>query len=202
MVYGYIRVSGDRQDYENQRFELLKFANERGLRIEEWVSETVSTRKSLEQRKLSELLARLSAGDVLLLSELTRIGRSLFEVMGILNELMKRGVSVMTSKERYVMDGGINSKILAFAFGLAGEIERDLISMRTREALARKRAEGMRLGRPIGSRNKSTKLTGRESQIRELLSKQVSVSAIARILGVNRITLTNFIGSRELEPKH
>jgi len=194
MIYGYIRVSTDRQTTENQRFEILKFADEKRLHIDQWVEETISATKHLDDR----LLSRLEADDVLIVTELSRIGRSILEVMSILHRIMETEAKVFTTKERYELGNTISSKVLAFAFSLSAEIERSMISSRTKEALARKKSEGVRLGRPPGSFAKETKLTGKEQVIQELLSKQVSHSAIARILGVNRGTLTAFVRRHHL----
>jgi DNA invertase Pin-like site-specific DNA recombinase len=199
MIYGYIRVSTDKQTTENQRFEILKFCDEKRLHIDAWVEETISATKHLEDRQLGQLLSRLQADDVLIVTELSRLGRSLLEVMSILHRVMDTEAKVFTTKERYELGNTISSKVLAFAFALSAEIERSMISSRTKEALARKKSEGKRLGRPKGSFAKETKLTGKEQIIRELLSKRVSHSAIARILGVNRGTLTAFIKRHRLE---
>ncbi len=193
MIYGYIRVSTNRQTTENQRFEILKFADEKRLHIDQWVEETISATKHLDDRQLGQLLSRLEADGILIVTELSRIGRSILEVMSILHRIMETEAKVFTTKERYELGNTISSKVLAFAFSLSAEIERSMISSRTKEALARKKSEGMRLGRPTGSFAKETKLTGKEQVIRELLSKQVSHSAISRILGVNRGTLTSFV---------
>ncbi len=198
MIYGYIRVSTDRQTTENQRFEILKFADEKRLPIDQWVEETISATKHLDDRQLGQLLSRLQADDVLIVTELSRIGRSILEVMSILHRIMETEAKVFTTKERYELGNTISSKVLAFAFSLSAEIERSMISSRTKEALARKKSEGMRLGRPTGSYAKETKLTGKEQVIQELLSKKVSHSAIARILGVNRGTLTSFVQRHQL----
>jgi len=194
MIYGYIRVSTDRQTTENQRFEILKFADEKRLHIDQWVEETISATKHLDDRQLGQL----QADDVLIVTELSRIGRSILEVMSILHRIMETEAKVFTTKERYELGNAISSKVLAFAFSLSAEIERSMISSRTKEALARKKSEGMQLGRPVGSYAKETKLTGKEEVIRELLSKKVSHSAIARILGVNRGTLTSFVQRHQL----
>jgi len=198
MIYGYIRVSTDRQTTENQRFEILKFADEKRLHIDQWVEETISATKHLDDRQLGQLLSRLEADDVLIVTELSRIGRSILEVMSILHRIMETEAKVFTTKERYELGNTISSKVLAFAFSLSAEIERSMISSRTKEVLARKKSEGMRLGRPTGSYAKETKLTGKEQVIQELLSKKVSHSAIARILGVNRGTLTSFVQRHQL----
>lgn len=199
MIFAYIRVSNDKQTTENQRFEILKFADEKRLQIEEWIDETVTGTKRVGLRQLGPLLERMKADDVLIVSEISRVGRSLMEVMSILYQLMEKDVKVFTVKERYELGNNINSKVLAFAFSLSAEIERQMISSRTKEVLARKKSEGALLGRPKGRVSKVTKLTGKEATIQDLLCKDISYSAIARILGVNRTTLRNFILSRKLE---
>lgn len=201
MIYAYVRISKDKQTTENQRFEILKFADEKRLQIDEWVDETVTGVKKARLRKLGPLLERTRANDMLIVSEISRLGRSLMEVMSILYQLMEKDVKVFTVKERYELGNNINSKVLAFAFSLSAEIERSMISSRTKEALARKKAEGTQLGRPKGRLSTATKLTGKEDAILELLHKKVSYSAIARIMGVNRATLRHFITSRHLDQK-
>src|SRR5690606_33871623 len=149
--------------------------------------------KNVEDRKLGKLLKRMKKGDILICSELSRLGRNLLMIMAILNECMNRDIQVWTIKDNYRLGSDINSKVLAFAFGLSAEIERNLISQRTKEALARKKAEGVILGRPKGRRAAKTKVTGQEERIRELLDKKVSYSGIARILGVHRPTVSGFV---------
>ncbi len=198
MHYAYIRVSTDKQTTETQRFEILKFADQNKLAINQWIEETVSGTRKVQERKLGLLLPSLQPQDVLIVTEISRLGRSLMEVMSFLHTLMEREVTVYTIKEGYTLGNNLNSKVLAFAFSLSAEIERAMISQRTKEALARKRSEGKRLGRPKGSLSKTTKLTGKDAVIKELLAKQVGVSAIARILGVHRLTVTSYIRSRGL----
>ena len=193
MIYGYIRVSSDKQTVENQRFEISNFCEKNSLTIDVWVEETISGMTRVENRKLGKLLKRMKKGDVLICSELSRLGRNLLMIMGVLNECMNRDIQVWTIKDNYRLGSDINSKVLAFAFGLSAEIERNLISQRTKEALARKKAEGVILGRPKGSKSAKTKLTGQEKQIKELLEKKVSYSAIGRILGVHRLTVSSFV---------
>lgn len=201
MNYGYIRVSTDKQTTENQRFEIRKFAKEQNIKINEWIEETISATKKLEERKFGQLMSRMETGDILIVTELSRLGRNLMQIMSILHNCMENDIEVYTAKERYELGNNINSKVLAFAFGLSAEIERNLISQRTKEALARKRAEGVVLGRPKGSKSKKLKLTGKEDQIVELLEKKVSVSAISRILGVHRLTVSAFIKRMGLKEK-
>ena len=193
MIYGYIRVSTDKQTVENQRYEINQFCDRQEMVIEKWIEETISGAKNVEDRKLGKLLKRMKKGDILICSELSRLGRNLLMIMGILNECMNKDIQVWTIKDNYRLGSDINSKVLAFAFGLSAEIERNLISQRTKEALARKRAEGVVLGRPKGRKSAKTKLTGQEQKIKELLSKKVSYSTIGRILGVHRLTVSTFV---------
>ena len=198
MVYGYIRVSTDKQTVENQRFEINQFALKNNFIIEKWIEETISGTKEVEKRTLGKLLKKTRKDDILICSELSRLGRSLFMIMEVLNFCMKREVKIWTIKDNYRLGEDIQSKVLAFAFGLSAEIERNLISQRTKEALARKKAEGVILGRPLGKKSSKVKLSGKELQVQKLLNKNVSYSAIGRILGVNRITVTKFAKERIL----
>lgn len=199
MIYGYIRVSTDKQTVENQRFEINQFCESKELVVNKWIEETISGAKALEERKLDRLIRRMKKGDILICSELSRLGRNLLMIMSILNECMNKDIQVWTIKDNYRLGSDINSKVLAFAFGLSAEIERNLISQRTKEALARKRAEGVVLGRPKGSKSKKTKLSGQEKKIQELLDKKVSYSAIGRILGVHRLTVSAFVKTQNLQ---
>jgi len=196
MTYGYIRVSTDKQTVDNQRFEIEKFCSSNKLEIDHWIEETISGNKSPEKRLLGSLLAEVKAGDLIICSELSRLGRSLFMIMSILNRLMMSDVRIWTIKDNYRLGDNIQSKVLAFAFGLSAEIERELISQRTKEALARKRAEGKVLGRPSGKKSSRVKLSGREQEIRALIERRFSKSAIGRIYGVNRITVDTFLKER------
>ncbi len=199
MIYGYIRVSSDKQTTENQLFEIQNYIKVKGIMIDEYIEETISATKSLEERRLNEILLKMRKDDVIIVTELSRLGRNLMQIMGILNTCMTKQVKVCTIKENYELGDNINSKVLAFAFGLSAEIERTLISQRTKEALARKKAEGVILGRPKGKKSKKLKLTGKNDKIKELLDAKVSVSAIGRILGVHRITVTDYIKNNSLE---
>lgn len=198
MIYGYIRVSTDKQTVENQRYEINQFCSKSDIVVDKWFEETISGSKKLEERQLGKLLKKMKKEDVLVCSELSRLGRNLLMIMGILNECMNRDIEVWTIKDNYRLGSDISSKVLAFAFGLSAEIERNLISQRTKEALARKKAEGVILGRPKGSKSAKTKLTGQEKKIRELLDRKVSYSAIGRILGVHRLTVSSFVKNQNV----
>ena len=201
MVYGYIRVSTDKQTVENQRFEINEFAKRENLHIDAWIEETISGTKEVNERKLGLLFDKMRKDDVLICSELSRLGRNLLMIMGFLNQCMKNGVKVWTIKDNYRLGNDISSKVLAFAFGLSAEIERNLISQRTKEALARRRSEGKVLGRPKGSLSKKRKLTGNEEMINRLLTQGKSICSIARKLKVHRLTVTTFINDFLLEKK-
>src|SRR3712207_4140005 len=122
MIYGYIRVSTDKQTTDNQRYEILKFADEKKLHVDTWIEETISATKQLRHRKLGALIEQMQEGDILIVTELSRLGRSLMEVMSILHTLMEKEARVFTTKERYELGNNINSKVLAFAFSLSAEI--------------------------------------------------------------------------------
>ena len=199
MVYTYVRVSTDNQTVENQKFEIKKFSIANDLKIAKWIEESISGTKSIQERKLGNLLRKMKKGDILICSELSRLGRNLLMIMGILNECMERKIKVWTIKDNYRLGNDISCKVLAFAFGLSAEIERDLISERTKEALARKKAEGMKLGRPDGSKSKIIKLSGKEMVIREMLEAKTPKSRIARRLNVRRQTLYTFIDDKNLK---
>jgi len=193
MVYGYIRVSKDKQSVENQRYEIQQYCVKNNISIDQWIEETISGRKTYEKRQLGSLLAGTKTGDLIVCSELSRLGRSVLMIMSILYYLLNNGVNIWTIKDNYKLDNGIFSKVLAFSFGIHAELERDLISLRTKEALARKKSEGVRLGRPPGSKSKRLKLTGHEAEIQALLTQNFSKNAIARKLGVDRKTVVSFL---------
>ena len=160
MIYGYIRISTDRQTLENQEFEIKNFAQNQNLQIDRWVKETISGTKDFEKRELGRLIRRLKKSDILICSEISRLGRNLLQIMTILNICIQKEVQVWTIKDNYRLGADIQSKVLAFAFSLSAEIERNLISQRTKESLARLKAGGKKLGRSFGSRNKKHILDG------------------------------------------
>lgn len=193
MIYGYIRVSTDKQNVENQRFEIENYCKERGMIVNAWIEETISGTKKIDQRKLGKLLNKLKKDDILICAELSRLGRNMFMIMSILNYCMEKEIKVWTIKDNYRLGDDLTSKVLAFAFGLSAEIERNLISQRTKEALVKKRAEGVILGRPKGKKSSYYKLSGRENMIRELLNKGIPKIQIAKILNVHRKTLNKYM---------
>ena len=197
MIYGYIRVSSDKQTVENQRFEINNFCEKNNMQIDGWIEETISGTKAYNKRQLGTLLKRVKKDDLIICAELSRLGRNLFMIMEILNICMTKECKVWTIKDNYRLGEDIQSKVLAFAFGLSAEIERNLISQRTKEALARKRAEGVTLGRPKGRKTspEKHKLYGKRKLISELLAVGMSQRAIAKICKVDRNTLARFLKS-------
>jgi DNA invertase Pin-like site-specific DNA recombinase len=202
MTYGYIRVSTEKQDYENQKHGILNYAHDKKFGHVEFVEEKVSSRKKLEERGIWTMINEtLKEGDILIVSELSRLGRSTMEIMTIFKHLAEKNIMTHVIKGGFVIgdpNNKIQSSVLIFAFGLAAEIERELISQRTKEALAVKKAGGMKLGRPKGAIVKS-KLDGKETAIIELLDKKIPVASIAKIFGVARTTMVNFIETRKLD---
>lgn len=189
--YFYIRVSTDLQNCANQRYELDNFATLHHIKADEYIEETISSRKPLSQRKLGKLLKKLQKGDVVITTEISRLGRNMLEVMGILQTCLEKECEIITVKENYHLGADIQSKVLAFAFSLASEIERQLISQRTKEALKRLKNEGKHLGRPFGFSYK--KLKKKHHKVVELLEKGISKTEIARLMGCSWTTLHRYI---------
>lgn len=195
MIYGYVRVSSDKQTVNSQRFEIRKFCEQENIKIDGWIEETISGTKAYNKRELGKLLKKVKKDDLIICAELSRLGRNFFMIMEILNLCMTKECRVWTIKDNYRLGEDIQSKVLAFAFGLSAEIERDLISQRTKEGLARRRAEGMVLGRPHGRKSGvgKYKLSGKEELIMQLLNAGVSQRQIAKTCKVARSTLQRFL---------
>ena len=192
-VIGYLRVSTDKQSLAHQKFEIQKFVKNQNLKITTWVEETISSRKSLEKRKLGNLLYEMKTGDILIACEISRLGRSILEVMHILETCLNKECQVWTIKENYRLGNDIQSKVMAFAFGLSAEIERNLISQRTKSSLENVKATGKKLGRPLSAKSKKLKLSKNEKRIKNLLEQKMNLSQIARTLNVERSTLRRFL---------
>lgn len=181
MIYGYIRVSSDKQTVENQRFEINNFCKCNKLVIDDWIEETISGTKNYTKRQLGRLLRKVRKDDIIICSELSRLGRNLFMIMEILNICMTKECRVWTIKDNYRLGEDIQSKVLAFAFGLSAEIERNLISQRTKEALARKKAEGATLGHCRGFRCRlNPKCANKHDYIVKELAKGTEKTVISK----------------------
>jgi DNA invertase Pin-like site-specific DNA recombinase len=194
MIYGYVRVSTDKQDCENQKLGVLEKAKQLNVGVEKWIEDNgVSGLKEPGDRRLGWLLKKVKKNDTIIISELSRFGRSTYMVMRILETLSKSEVLVYSYKDNFFLDNSITSKMQAFVFSIAAEIERDMISRRTKEALERKRKEGVVLGRPLGALSKKKKLSEREGEIVAYLEKGLSFSSIARLMNVHRLTVAKLV---------
>ena len=195
MIYGYIRVSSDKQTVENQRFEINNFCTKQNIVINDWIEETISGTKNYTKRQLGKLLKKVNKDDIIICSELSRLGRNLFMIMEILNICMTKECRVWTIKDNYRLGDDIQSKVLAFAFGLSAEIERNLISQRTKEALARLKSEGKSIGRSIGKRNNNLNVVclSRHEYIIKQLNKGMSIPQIAKRIKIARGTLYRYL---------
>lgn len=190
-IYVYARVSSREQTIENQRFEIANWCSRNNLEIDSWTVESISGTIAWEKRKLGRLLRKMSRGDLLICTEISRLGRNMLMIMSILNYCSSKGIGIRTIKDGFNLSDNISSRILAFAFALAAEIERNLISQRTREALAAKKAAGVRLGRPSGPSRKVQIMLDDLPKIRARVEIGESKSSIAREYGVHRNTIIN-----------
>jgi DNA invertase Pin-like site-specific DNA recombinase len=197
----YIRASTDKQDIQNQRLQILDYANTHKLRIDEFIAITISSRKNTKQRRIDELLAKLTDLDTLVVTELSRLGRSTAEVIALVNELVQRQIRLVVLKQNLDIQPGqqdMSSKIIITLFSLFAELERDLISQRTKEALAVKKGQGVKLGKPKGTVQQSQFDAQRET-IAELLNLGLSVRKIAKHLGYpNHVALNTYVKKRRL----
>jgi DNA invertase Pin-like site-specific DNA recombinase len=197
-VIAYIRVSTEMQDFSNQEYEIKRFCAKSGLKVTEWISESISGTIRVEKRQLGKAIEAMGKGDLLICSELSRLGRNMLMIMGILNVCSTKGISIHTIKDNFELSDSINSKIIAFAFALAAEIERNLISQRTKEALAVRKMKGIRLGRPPGSSRKRESFKEQHAEIQFSIENGEPMSVIARRLGVHRNTLRKYINEMRI----
>ena len=193
MIIGYLRVSTEKQHLENQQDEISRYAKENGMKVDRWVEEIVSGKKIYSGRKLGRTISRMKKGDTLIVSEVSRLSRNLTDIMTIMGKCLEKGINIYTTKERYRFDDSINSKILCFAFGLVAEIERNLISLRTKEALALRRSEGVALGRPTGSCSKQQILHENKDEILRMLAEGHTAKSIYEHFQVSKDTWYRFM---------
>ena len=194
MVYGYIRVSTVHQNLENQQLEIQKFARQKGIKVDKWIEEKISGTKKPESRRLGrELMNQSKAGDLIICTEISRFGRSLIMIMNILQYFLERDIKVWTIKDGYRLGDDIQSKVLAFAFGLSADIERQLISERTKQGLRRARLEGKQIGRRQGRKSDYYKLSEYDDYIRQELIYGRSKQSLAEELGVSWSTLNKHL---------
>lgn len=199
-IIAYLRVSSSTQELQNQKLAVMEYAHHEGLQIDRFIEVELSTRKASQKKQLDTAIDKLKSGDLLLISELSRIGRNISSIITTIDKLIQQNVKLISIKENIRIDGehNIQSKMLVTMFGLLAELERDLISQRTKEGLKNARAKGKKIGRPKGTKGKS-KLDGKEQEIITYLDKKISKANIAKLLNVSRTTLNYFIESRNLE---
>ena len=197
----YLRVSTRSQDLANQKLAILDYAQQKQFAVDRFIELQSSSLKGRHKQRVGELLDSLKPGDRLIVSELSRLGRSLGQVIQIVDTLVHLKVRFTAVKEGITFEGkqDLQTKVMIALFGLFAEVERDLISERTKEGLATAKAAGKLLGRPKGTRGK-TKLDGKEQDIQALLSKKVSMASIAKIMDVSRTALYHFIKTRKIAP--
>lgn len=201
-IIAYIRASTDRQDLNNQKLEIFEFAKKNKLEVDDFIQMTISSRKTSKERRIDEMLSVLNGADTLIVTELSRLGRSTAEVIGLVNELIKKQVRVIAIKQNLdIKQHDMTSKVMITLFSLFSELERDLISMRTKEALSNKKAQGIQLGKPKGTIQKS-KFDINLGKIKELLELGLSVRKIANFLGYsNHIGLNTYVKKRKLRER-
>lgn len=197
MIAAYLRVSTEKQNPDNQKEEILRYAKSRRISVDLWVTETVSGKKNEKERKLGSLLRRLKPGDTLIVTEISRLSRTLTDIMEIMGKCLKKKIRLYTTKEGYSFDDSINSKVLCFAFGLVAEIERNLISMRTKEALAVRKANGVQLGRRKGSCTKLRILQDNHTEILSMLKNGHTIASVCKHFCLSRETFNKY---RKLHP--
>lgn len=199
-IIAYLRASTNKQDLSHQKLELLEFARKKALSIDEFVEVTISSRKTSKQRRIDELLETLDDADTLMVTELSRLGRSTAEVISLVNALAQRGIRIIILKQNLdISQQDMNAKVNLTLFSLFAELERDLISLRTKEALASKKRQGQILGKPKGTIQKS-KFDKDSEKIKELLGYGLSVRKIAKVLGyTNHIAINTYVTKRNLK---
>lgn len=193
MIYAYIRVSTETQTIEGQEYEIKNYCSQHGLNVDKWCVEAVSGTCSIEKRSLGKLLRRMKKGDLLLCTEISRLGRNMMMVMAILNTCSSKGIAIHSIKDNFDLSDSINAKIIAFCFALAAEIERNLISQRTREALAAKRLKGIQLGRPPGRSKKKSLYRLKRDEIEQWIGSGLKMKEVAGRLGIHENTLRRYL---------
>lgn len=182
-----------KQTCSNQHFAIKEYAKRNKLKVDKWVEENISSRKPLSKRELGVLMGKVVAGDTIIITEISRLARNLYELAGILQDAINKDVKVISIKENYAFKNDLQSKIMAYTFGLAAEIERDLISNRIKMSLDKLKKQKVKLGRPFGAQSKCLKLSKNRKKIKDLLEKGLSQAKIAKILNVHPTTMCRFL---------
>ena len=200
MIYAYYRVSTELQNYESQKVGVIDFANRMNWKIDrEYIDEGVSGTILAKERKLGALLNILNKDDVLITSELSRLGRSTSDVINTCQLLVKKGVNCYLVKQGMSIDNTPMGKMMIAILSAFAEMERDLISQRTIEGLKRRKADGVQLGRPVGSKNRKTKMSNQYDNVLKMLQSGMLRNQIAKELHVSFFTVNKYIKSTDLQ---
>lgn len=200
-IYGYIRVSTDKQTVQNQKLAIKEYARINRLHNIKWFSETISGTKNYRKRKIGELMDIVAENDIIIITELSRLGRSMFMILEMIQFFIHKKVKVIAIKEGFIIEDNIQSKVLIFAFSLSAELERTLLSERTKLGLERARKQGKQIGRRKGQHPKKYKLTGKKAFIKKELEKGRSKRSLAIELNVRWTTLNEFVKRNRLQKK-
>ena len=193
MVIAYIRVSTQEQSYQGQRYEIETWCRQNGISVDKWVEEKVSGMRNVQVRTLGKVIGKMKEGDLLVCTELSRLGRNMMMVMSILNRCSEKNIRIRSIKDNFELSDSLQSKIIAFAFSLAAEIERNLIAERTREALAAKKAEGIKLGRPRGKSRERQRYDRMREDVLRMLEQKRPRKEIAEKVGIHPNTLLRYL---------
>ena len=197
MVIAYIRVSTQEQSYQGQRYEIETWCRQNGISVDKWVEEKVSGMRNVQVRTLGKVIGKMKEGDLLVCTELSRLGRNMMMVMSILNRCSEKNIRIRSIKDNFELSDSLQSKIIAFAFSLAAEIERNLIAERTREALAAKKAEGIKLGRPRGKSRERQRYDHMREYVLRMLEQKRPRREIAKRVGIHPNTLSRYLREDE-----
>ncbi len=193
MIYAYVRVSSEKQTLSNQVFAIKEYEKANNIKIDEWIEETISSRKALNKRALGQLLEKVGQNDSIIITEISRLARNLYELAGILQQAIDKGVNVISIKENYHFQNNIQSKMMAAMLGVAYEIEREMISSRTKMSLDKLKKQNVKLGRPLGAKNRKLKLSKNKERIEKWLAQGISQAKIAKMLEVDPTTMCRFL---------
>ena len=198
--FAYLRISTDRQDAQNQKLSIMEYCNANNIIGLKFIEDTTSGKISWRERSIGKILAKAKKGDMIVAAEVSRLGRSTLQVLEILEESAQKGVSVHIAKNNMVLDGSMQATITATILGLAAQIEREFISVRTKEALAKRKQDGVKLGRPKGEAD-VLKLDAFRDEIVGYLKKGINKRAISKLIECSPSTLYKWLNRRKINTK-
>lgn len=200
-IIAYCRTSSKGQCLEYQRKEIEKYLGE-SVSVDKWVEEQLSAKKTLTKSKLKTTLKTLKEGDILITSEISRLARDLDSIMDILHICISKGCEIWTIRENYKLKNDLPSKVILFAYGLTSELEHNLISQRTKNALNSIKSSGKKLGRPFSAKSKKLMLSENDKKLRKMLAENKTIYKIAKELGVHHVTVQRYMERNGIEYKH